>query len=87
MSDDCECITQMNEALKPHGARLTLAFQLTEEMVERDGKTLRSIQFAPPRAQVALEWIESKSRKRLPALQASYCPFCGTVYPEVKPLR
>ena len=74
---DCDCITQVNEALKPHGARLALSFRLTEEMVEQDGKQLRSLQFARVRCQVALERIDAKSRKRLPGMMASFCPFCG----------
>ena len=61
----CDCRTRMNERLKPSNARLASAFMVS------GGK----LGAAPPMIEV--EKIDPKSRKKIPSVLATYCPFCG----------
>lgn len=71
MSKTCQCITQMNEALEPHNARLDVPMLVDM----KDGRTTLEV-----RVQVPCYKIDPKKRKPLPALLAQYCPFCGDRY-------
>lgn len=67
----CDCAKQMNEALKEHNAALDIPMMTTR----RNGDLERT----GPKVVVATRKL-SKSRKSLPMLFASYCPFCGEEY-------
>ena len=61
----CKCIEKTNEALKEHNAELDTSFKFNF----KTGK-------APIVLPVALR-KRSPSRKPLPTLMATFCPFCG----------
>lgn len=63
----CECMTKMNEKLKPHNGKIALAILLPAE----GSNALRS------RMLVQTEPLDAAKRKKVPAVMASYCPFCG----------
>lgn len=63
----CNCVTEINEALKPHNARLASGMQL-------NFKTGEASVTAP---HIELVKLDSKKRGRLPAMFCTYCPFCG----------
>lgn len=65
----CDCITQFNEGLKEFGTELDTVLQINEKL-----------QFRPLKVQVQMVRLDPKSRKRIPALPAEYCPFCGDRY-------
>lgn len=63
----CECRAKMDEKLKAHNGRIALAILLPAE----GSDALRS------RILVQTEKLDTKKRNAVPAVIASYCPFCG----------
>ena len=61
----CKCIEQLNEVLASQNARIATAFQVTESLDVR------------MKILVATERIDQNTRKALPVVAASHCPFCG----------
>lgn len=68
----CNCIDQVNAQLRGSNAKLSQGLQI-------DFKTGKS-SMSPP--MLVAEKIDSKIKKRLPSLLCSFCPFCGSKYPE-----
>lgn len=63
----CNCIDEVNEALKPLNGVLVGGMQLVP---------------APQRAWIAVEKLDSNVRQKPPArIVAKYCPFCGNAMP------
>lgn len=60
----CNCAEEMDARLQEHGGRLVRAIALR-------GNTMVS------RLLVSTEKTDSKKRKPLPVVAASFCPFCG----------
>ena len=56
---------QVNENLAAHNGKLETAFQVTNDM----GIKMRLL--------VATEKVDKAKRKPVPAVTASFCPFCG----------
>lgn len=63
----CDCIAKLNEKLRPHNGKIALAILLPTE----GSNELRS------RVLVQTEKLDAAKRKKVPAVMASYCPFCG----------
>lgn len=64
----CDCIAKLDEKLKPYNGKIALAILLPAE----GSDALRS------RVLVQTEKLDpGKRSKKLPAVMASYCPFCG----------
>lgn len=63
----CNCVKEMDEALKEHNGRIGLAILLPANGSNR----LRS------RVLIRTEKVDAKKRKPVPAVMASFCPFCG----------
>lgn len=63
----CECIAKLDERLKNYNGKIALAILLPAE----GSNKLRS------RVLVQTEKLDTKKRKVVPAVMASYCPFCG----------
>ena len=61
----CDCITKIEEQLKPHGIELDTAYSLT------GGATLLAVGTVP---------IGGGRKNKAPKVFASYCPFCGEPY-------
>jgi hypothetical protein len=61
----CECITRVNDAMKPRNARLLLGFTLPA------GEEFPLIQ---------TEAIEKKRGFKAPTMFPTFCPFCGVKY-------
>jgi len=57
------CITEINDRLKEHNAVLSMAIDFSGK-----GRELVAL---------SVEKLDSKVRKKPPAMFASYCPFCG----------
>lgn len=73
----CRCIGKITKVLAKQNVRLSLAFVLS-----RSGKKWEEA------AVVAVERIPTTppTRKKPPALIATFCPFCGVKYPlEINP--
>lgn len=68
----CNCIAEVNEALKAHNTRLDIPMLLS-------GYSLTARKVA-----IATEKIDRKKRGNPVTVQGSYCPFCGQRYEEVK---
>lgn len=68
----CGCAERVNALLKPQGQELNLSLRMVDgEFVARAVvETVRT--FAAPRR-----------RKPPPRLIASFCPFCGVIYPDL----
>lgn len=64
----CDCIQKLNDALEPEGARLAMGTQVTPDLQLR-GRLL-----------IQVEKTDQKSRKKLPNVVASHCPFCGSKF-------
>lgn len=63
----CNCIDEVNKALKPFNGVLVGGMQLIP---------------APRRVWIAVEKLDSNVRQKPPArIVAKYCPFCGTAMP------
>lgn len=63
----CDCFDKVNGLLKPHGA--VLNFNLFD-------KTPRAFV-------VVIASTEKRKRgRKIPLMQATFCPFCGTKYPK-----
>lgn len=69
---ECKCIKQVNDELRLSNAQVAQGLRI-------DFANGRA-SMAPP--QVVLEKIDAKSRKKLPTMLCSFCPFCGSKYPE-----
>ncbi len=66
-SSMCECISRVNEGLKPKGLQLATAFIFSKDL-SHAGVCLP----------VAVEKKSKADRKtRVPIILAPYCPFCG----------
>lgn len=52
------------------------------ELAKSNGELLADFFTDPPR--VFISTYRRKGRKKLPLVQASFCPFCGEKYPENK---
>lgn len=63
----CDCIKKIDAELKDHNGRIALAILLPAE----GSNALRS------RVLVRTEKLDANKRKSVPAVMASYCPFCG----------
>ncbi len=63
----CKCVEEMDKELKSHNGRVALAILMPAEGSNR----LRS------RVLVQTMKLDTKKRKPVPAVMASYCPFCG----------
>lgn len=61
----CDCIKKFDEKLVEHNGRLAMAMQVTETLGLR------------ARLLIATEKIDKTKRKPVPAVMASFCPFCG----------
>ena len=68
----CKCIRNVNGQLLKDGHNCEIDVPL--QMNFDTGK------LAPPKCKIALEKRNKKSRKALPVVIASYCPFCGKKY-------
>jgi hypothetical protein len=70
----CECIHEMDQALKKEGYNAAIVCTLMS---------------APPRAVIETYKPKSgrNAGKKPPVVIASYCPFCGLKYPEPKSSR
>jgi hypothetical protein len=58
-----KCIDEMNDRLKEHNATISTA-------IDFSGKERELVS-------VGVVKLDTKVRKKLPTLFASYCPFCG----------
>lgn len=63
----CDCRAKLDEKLKAHNGRIAMAILLPAE----GSNALRA------RVLVQTEKLDTKKRKAVPAVMASYCPFCG----------
>lgn len=64
---DCECIGEVDEALKSRNARLSLALVFQNPTYET--------------VQIATDQIEKgRGKPKAPTMFASHCPFCGKAY-------
>lgn len=63
----CECVSEMNERLKDHNGRVSIAIL----MPAAGHNNLRA------RVLVQTEKLDRAKRKKLPSVIATYCPFCG----------
>ena len=61
----CDCLKQVNEGLVAHNGKVSTGFQITADM----GIKMRIL--------IATEKLDKAKRKPVPALTASFCPFCG----------
>ena len=69
MGATCKCISRIDELLKPHNTRLALTIEFGEQM--------------PVYPTIMTEQIEKgRGKKKAVTMMPSYCPFCGTKYPE-----
>ena len=62
----CECMKEVNDALKGHNGKLATGFLIRGDM---------SIGM---RLLVQTEKIDAGKRKKVPHVTAAYCPFCGS---------
>lgn len=61
----CDCITEMDKLLKPMGGEILINL------------------FGDPKAFVSTNQLpteKGKRRKKVPYIQATFCPFCGVKY-------
>lgn len=65
----CDCMTNVNEALKERNTRLSTSFILTKNLGGMDCLPM-----------IATEKLDKQSRKRPQAVIPTYCPFCGEQY-------
>jgi hypothetical protein len=68
----CKCIEQVNKQLEQSNARISQGLQINF----KTGASGLSSPF------VVVEKVDGKIRKRLPSVVCSFCPFCGSKYPE-----
>lgn len=68
----CECLDQVQAKLEEMGFRLTRSM-----MVNFDANRAS---MSPPHLMV--ERLSGKSRKRIPTILCTHCPFCGKKYRE-----
>ena len=68
----CTCIDQVNEQLAPEG------FAVKRPLMFDFAKQIGTL--GPP--QIVVERRGKPSRKKIPAILCSYCPVCGTKFPE-----
>lgn len=61
-----ECFNKFDEALKPVNGRLAFAFTISRDQLDLGMRLM-----------VATEKLDPSKRKKIPAVMASYCPFCG----------
>ena len=61
----CNCLTEMNARLEPHGACIATGMGISDDLSRMDTVIL-----------IGVERI-GKGRKALPNVIASFCPFCG----------
>jgi len=66
----CECVKKLDEQLVEHNGRIAMALTMSKDM-SRMGERLL----------VATEKIDTKKRKPIPKLMATFCPFCGDKWP------
>jgi hypothetical protein len=64
----CDCINRIDEQLKPMNARLGVGFALVGNKMETA-------------LQVVTVKLDTKVRKPVPTMYASFCPFCGEKTP------
>lgn len=62
----CNCIKEVNSQLAEHNGKLAIAFGLTADMASMKMRLM-----------IATEKVDKTKRKPVPALTASFCPFCG----------
>jgi hypothetical protein len=62
----CECVNKFNEKLASHNGRIAMALTMSKDLSEMRARLL-----------VQTEKIDKSKRKPIPAVMASYCPFCG----------
>lgn len=72
MAKACNCIDQVNDQLKPEGFRVRRCFTINVA-TQRAG-------MGPP--ELVVERCGKPSRKKIPSILCSFCPVCGTKYPE-----
>ena len=65
----CDCMTEVNKELAEHNTRLQSGFMLSKGLNKMTVKPL-----------LAVEKIDSKSRKKPMSVAPTFCPFCGTAY-------
>ncbi len=61
----CECTTRMNEKLAQHNGKIAVAIQITESLGLRSSLMVQT------------EKLDKTKRRPVPAVLASFCPFCG----------
>lgn len=62
----CDCITIVNEQLRPANGRLTVGLGITADM----GVVARLL--------LGVEKADKNNRKAPPNVSATFCPFCGS---------
>jgi len=62
----CDCLSKIDANLAEHNGRLAVALTLSKDLKIIGARLL-----------IATEKIDKAKRKRLPAVMASFCPFCG----------
>ena len=69
----CDCITQVQEQLKPEGLQLKRPMEFNLKAgIGRMGPPLLMVE----------RTASSKSKKKIPMIPCAFCPFCGTKYPD-----
>jgi hypothetical protein len=68
----CECVKKVDEQLAPKNARIGMAMGISPDMNQLTSRLL-----------VATEKIDKKSRKPVPFVVATFCPFCGVKWGEI----